>query len=59
VSSFIDDPRDNDLLDMLPYLEELAGVDDVAATLVENCGFVPRRSFHSRGLPVPHERHHR
>ena len=25
VSSFIDDPRDNDLLDMLPYLQELAG----------------------------------
>jgi len=59
VSSFIDDPRDNDLLDMLPYLQELAGVDDVAAALVENRGYVPRRSFFSRGLPVPHERQHR
>ena len=59
VSSFIDDPRENDLLDMLPYLWELAEVDDVTATLVENRGFVPRRSFFSRGLPVPHDRRHR
>lgn len=56
VSSFIDDPRDNDLLDMLPYLRELAEAPDVADTLVANDGFVPRRSFHSRGLPVPHHR---
>tara|TARA_B110000977_G_scaffold191230_1_gene263064 strand:- start:4120 stop:4830 length:711 start_codon:yes stop_codon:yes gene_type:complete len=56
VSSFIDDPRDNDLLDMLPYLNELAGVNDVAEMLVENQGYVPRRSFFSRGIPVPHDR---
>jgi RNA polymerase II subunit A small phosphatase-like protein len=54
--SFIDDPKDNDLLDMLPYLHELSKVDDVAVTLVENNGYVPRRSFFSRGLPVPHDR---
>jgi TFIIF-interacting CTD phosphatase-like protein len=56
VASFIDDPRDNDLLDLLPYLDELAEAKDVTETLVRNDGFVPRRTFHSRGLPVPHHR---
>jgi RNA polymerase II subunit A small phosphatase-like protein len=56
VASFIDDPRDNDLLDLLPYLDELAEAKDVTETLVRNDGFVPRRTFHSRGLPVPHRR---
>jgi RNA polymerase II subunit A small phosphatase-like protein len=57
VRSFIDDKKDTDLLDMLPYLEELARVPDVVETLVRNQGFVPRRSFQSRGIPAPRERH--
>lgn len=39
ISSFIDDPTDNDLLDAIPYLQELAKVDDVSEVLV--------REFHA------------
>lgn len=53
ISSFIDDPSDNDLLDAIPYLRELASCADVAEVLVANEGFVPRRSYHSRNLPIP------
>ena len=53
ISSFIDDPNDNDLLDSIPYLQELAQSPDVTEVLVRNNGFVPRCSFHSRGIPIP------
>ena len=53
ISSFIDDPNDNELLDAIPYLQDLAKAEDVTRELVANHGYVPRRTFHSRNIPVP------
>jgi RNA polymerase II subunit A small phosphatase-like protein len=57
ISSFIDDPADDDLLDSIPILQELAVADDVTQSLVENRGYVPRRTFHSRNIPIPDRRY--
>tara|TARA_Y100000994_G_C15435582_1_gene336159 strand:- start:296 stop:514 length:219 start_codon:yes stop_codon:yes gene_type:complete len=46
VSSFIDDPADDALFEMLPHLYELAESEDVTATLYENEGYMPRSRFY-------------
>ena len=46
VSSFIDDPADDALFDMLPHLYQLAESEDVTVTLYQNEGYMPRARFY-------------
>jgi len=53
VSSFIDDPADDALFDMLPHLYELAESEDVTVTLYENQAYMPRARFYPTRLDKP------
>jgi len=53
VSSFIDDPADDALFDMLPHLYELAESEDVTVTLYENEAYMPRDRFYPTRFDKP------
>lgn len=48
ISSFVDNQNDNELLNAIPYLQELARSDDVVKCLHRNRAFLPRQSYFSR-----------
>jgi|TARA_B000000475_G_scaffold234564_1_gene201716 RNA polymerase II subunit A small phosphatase-like protein len=48
ISSFIDNPNDNELLNAIPYLRELARTKDVVEFLKKSRGCMPRQSYFSR-----------
>lgn len=48
VSSFIDDPRDDALFEMIPFLIDLSSCEDVTEFLRANNFYMPREKF----LPV-------
>ena len=48
ITSFIDNPNDNELLNAIPYLRELAHSEDVTRSLHRNRGYLPRQSYFSR-----------
>ena len=48
ISSFIDNPNDDELLNAIPYLRELAKCEDVVRCLHRNRGYMPRQSYFSR-----------
>lgn len=48
ITSFIDNPNDNELLNAIPCLRELAHSEDVTRSLHRNRGYLPRHSYFSR-----------
>jgi RNA polymerase II subunit A small phosphatase-like protein len=48
ISSFIDNPNDNQLLNAIPYLRELARTKDVVEFLKKSRGCMPRQPYFSR-----------
>ena len=48
ITSFIDNPNDNELLNAIPYLRELAHSEDVTRSLHRNRGYLPRQSYFAR-----------
>jgi len=59
ISSFIDNPNDDELLNALPYLRQLARVRNTQDTIRRTRGCLPRQSYFSHaGIDTPtHDRH--
>jgi RNA polymerase II subunit A small phosphatase-like protein len=54
ISTFIDNVNDNELLNAIPYLRDLARCDDARQFLRRTKGCMPRQSYFSRkGVDVP------